>query len=292
MPMNVRTIAVLSAAVVALTGAAPAPATAQEATIAAPALSTANYDPQLSAKEAVLANWELAASGILAGHVVGRQVVALTQKDLPYASLARQAKFAEKTILQRYNSAAWIYASGDAVSEVDAAGLRAIVLAVAADCAADDCPEERAALASAFARATEDLAAAAATARRAIDTRKDTVDAILMAEQLTVIADYLDSGAWAENLTLAEFGREGEEVAARIVGTMALWKNVEPYVGLTDPQVDAAINAAARNLLRTLRVVTRSSATLEPAGADIQRLEAAAKDLAVEFRRAAALFSA
>lgn len=267
-------------------------ASAEEATIAAPTPGVANYDPQLSAKEAVLANWELAASGILAGQVVSRQVAELAETDAPYEKLAHQARFALKTMLQRYNSAAWVYASGAAPSSVDGAALRAVVAAAETECVASDCSAERAALRAAFQAASDQLGAAAATAREAVEARQGLSDAVLMTEQLSIIADYLESGDWAEELNLTAFGRDGEVVSARIVGTAALWNNIEAYVGLTSPEVDAAINAANKQLLRKVVRTARRAKVLDPEGAAVADLKAAAAALAAELRRAAALFAA
>lgn len=265
--------------------AAPA-ALAQEATVPAPAQSAANYDPQLSAKEAVLANWELVASGIRAGQVVSRQVVELADEGVPYPYLVKQATFAQKTMVQRYNSAQWVHEGGESEA------IRAAVLAAGTECAAEPCDAERAALRAAFEDAATDLGAASAVAREALAVREGGVDAALLAEQLSLIADYLEGGSWSEGLTLTDLGRDGEEVAARIVGAMSIWRNVEPYVGLTDREIDGAINAAAQNLLRTLRRETRGAGALDPEGPELAAIDAAAEVLAVEFRRAAALFVA
>ena len=262
------------------------PAAAQDATVAAPAKLAGSYDPQLSAKEAVLANWELMASGIRAGQVVSRQVVALADEGVPYPHLARQADFAQRTMVQRYASAQWVHEGGES------AAIRAAVVAAGTECAAEPCAAEREALRAAFLAAGDDLGAAAAVARGALTEREDGVDAALLSEQLSLIADYLEGRDWAEGLTLTDLGRDGEEVAARIVGAISIWRNVEPYVGLTDPEVDEAINAASERLLRTLRRETREAGALDPEGPELTAIGAAAGALAGEFRRAAALFVA
>jgi hypothetical protein len=268
-----------------LAALAPA-AIAQDATVPAPAKGVGSYDPQLSAKEAVLANWELVASGIRAGQVVSRQVVELADEGVPYPYLAKQAAFAQKTMVQRYASAQWVHEGGESEA------IRAAVLAAEAECAAEPCDAEREALRAAFLAAGEDLGAAAAVAREALTEREDGVDAVLLSEQLSLIADYLEGGEWAEELTLGDLGRDGEEVAARIVGAISIWRNVEPYVGLTDQEVDDAINAASQQLLRTLRRETREAGALHPEGPELMSIGAAAEALAAEFRRAAALFVA
>lgn len=267
-------------------------ALAEGATIAAPTPGIANYDPQLSAKEAVMANWELAASGIRAGQIVGRQVADLAEQGGAYEKVRHQAAFALKTMLQRYNAARWIYASGDVVPQLDGAVLRAVVAATEADCASSDCADERAALGAAFGTAAAELGAIAASARDSVTARGSNADSVLMTEQLTIIADYLESGDWATRLELTEFGRDGEEVAARIVGAVALWRNVEPYVGLTNPEIDGAINDASRELLRTVVRRARRAEVLAPGGEELAALKEAADALAAEFRRAAALFAA
>lgn len=267
------------------------PAASQEATIAAPPLDFGNYDPTMSAKEAVLANWELAASGIRAGEVLGKQVTALTDKDAPFDYLQSQAAFAQKTMLSRYFAASWIYVTDPDLARVEDATLQAIVAATAQTCAAGACAEERAAIRTAFARGAAELGAASGAARAAITERQPEVDAVLMSEQLGMMADYLESGAWAEDLVLTEFGMDGVVIADRIVGTIALWRNIEPYVGLANQEIDNAINAASQQLLRSLRRQTRGMEVLDPAGPELAEITAAANTLAAEFRRASALFS-
>ena len=265
---------------------------AQDATIPAPTATVGkSYNPQLSAKEAVLANWELAAAGLRAGQIVAEKVVALGGGDASYAALARQAGFAEQTMIERHAAAQWLYAAGMDIGRADADALRGAVDAAAAPCADGPCAEERAALIDAFAAAAAEMGAIAASARVGLEARTQRTDAALMAEQLDAVATYLESGDWAADLTLTDHGRDGIEVAARIVGTMAIWRNVEPYVGLVDPALDAAINEASTHLLRTMRQQTRGAEVLAADGPEIAALAQAADALAAEFRQAAALFS-
>ena len=279
-------------AIVALFLAAAAPiANAQDATIVVPTGNFGKYDPTLSAKEAVLANWEMAASGIRAGEVLGEQVVALADQGASFEHLVNQASFAQETMIARYNAASWIYVAHPDMVRVADATMNAMVAAATAQCDMGDCATEMAEIRSAFTQGAEELAAAAKAARDAITARQDRVDAALMAEQLGMMADYLESGAWAEDLVLTEFGMDGEVVANRIVGTIALWRNVEPYVGLTNQEIDNAINAASEQLLRTLRRQTRDMQALDPDGEVLANLTAAADTLAEEFHRASALFS-
>ncbi|MEL6550299.1 MAG: hypothetical protein AAFQ54_08625 [Pseudomonadota bacterium] len=261
--------------------------------VAAPAPGIANYDPTLSAKEAVLANWELASAGLRAGRVMAEKVVELAENDAPYPALARQAQFAQKTMVQRYNAAQWVYADPSVAAPTDAE--RALAGAVGAaftPCETGDCTAERDALEAAFVHATEELNAAALAARAALTAREDRADTVLMSEQLMLIATYLESGDWGSDFALTDFERDAEEMAARIVGTMSLWRNVEPYVGLAAPEIDAAINAASQDLLRTLRRETRNVGTLAPDSEILVQLTGKAQVLAAEFRRAAALFTA
>ncbi len=267
------------------------PGFAETATIAAPKPHVANYDPTLSAKEAVLANWELAASGIRAGQIVGRQVVSLAGRDLPCATLTRQAVQAQKTMVLRFNSALWVSAAPDNVTQVDGTVLRAAAATAEIDCAAagNDVLSQ---IEAAFVEASEDMGTASADVFAAIEERQELPDSVLMTEQLTMIADYLESGDWGTGLHLTELGRDGEEVSARIVGTMALWHNIEPYVGLTSPEIDDAINAAVVPLLKAVRFTARELEVLDPNGPEMADLTAKANALAAEFRRAAALFAA
>jgi len=265
-------------------------ALAQEATITLPTGKFGKYDPTLSAKEAVLANWEMAASGIRAGSVLGGKVVAAADDGASFAGLRNRAAFAQETMLSRYHAAAWMQAAAPARPAVDEDTLRNLVAATSAECAAA-CDSEIAAIRTAFAEATAALSAAATDARDEITSRQDRVDAVLLSEQLRLMAEYLDGGTWADDLVLTEFGMDGDVVADRIVGAMTLWRNVEPYVGLTDPEIDTAINAASRTLLRTLRFEMRDVQRLEADGPVREKLTVAAKALADELHRASALFA-
>ncbi len=268
------------------------PAAAQDGTIPAPKGGFASYDPTLSARDAVLANWDLAAAGIRAGEVVGGRIVEAADRGVPFERLARQGAAAQRTMIQRWNAAQWLYAAAPDLARLDAGAMRAVAAALAAPCADAPCAAEAAALRDAFSATTAQLGAAASDARGAVEARQERPDAVLMAEQLTLVADYLGGGAWGEDLALAAFGLEGEEVAARIVGAMSVWRNVEPYVGLTDPEVDAAINAAAEQVLRTLRLEIRAGAPLAEQRAELAILRDRTGILAAEFRRAAGLFAA
>ena len=265
---------------------------AQDSSIAAPDPGVANYDPTMSAKDAVLANWELAAAGIRAGRILGEKVVDMGDSDASYAALVRQAKFSQKTMLQRYNAALWVYTPGTGLtSEIDTEMLAEAVRATESPCDATDCSAERAALITAFSAAAAELDKAAQDAGAALTAREDTADTALMSEQLQVMAAYLNSGAWAEDLLLSEMGRDGEVVAARIVGTMSLWRNIEPYIGLANPALDAQINQAGTDLLRTLRRNTRGEGALSPDGPELAAIKAAAARLAEKLVQASALFS-
>ncbi len=272
--------------------AAATQAVAQQNSIAAPDPGIANYDATLSAKEAVLANWEFASAGIRAGRIVGGKVVDLGDSGATYAIVYRQAKFAQKTMVQRFNAAHWIYTAGSGVTETaDATALTDAVKLVETPCEADDCDMARNDLIAAFAHATAELDVAAKTANAALKARENRADVALMSEQLSLMADYLESRAWAESFALSQFGRDGEEVAARIVGVMSLWRNIEPYVGLLSPEIDDAINSNATTLLRTLRRETRTPGAVQPDGPEMTAIATAADALSAEFRRAAALFS-
>ncbi len=261
-------------------------------TIVVPEGNFGNYDPTLSAREAVLANWELAASGLRAGEVIGGKIVDMADDGAEYGALVRQAAFAQKTVLGRAQAASWAYMAAPDMARLHDDTMLAIVDATTTtECASQDCAAETAALRAAFAKGAEELAAASAGTRALITERQSETDAVIMAEQLGLMADYLDSGAWAEDLVLTEYGMDVDMVADRIVGTMALWNNIEPYVGLTDQTVDDAINAASQTLLRTLRRQTRDVEVLDPESAVMTDLSTAASALATELRRAALLFS-
>ncbi|MEL7300809.1 MAG: hypothetical protein AAFM92_10530 [Pseudomonadota bacterium] len=267
----------------------PMTSLAQDGSIKLPEGNFGNYDPTLSAKEAVLANWEMAASGIRAGAVLGGQVVDLADKGASYQKLSGQAEFALKTMVSRYNAAGWLFHHTPEATLLDDATLTSLVAVSAAKCA-EACEGPAQDIRETFADATLQLSDATEAARAEILSRQEGRDADLLAEQLGMIAGYLESGAWAEDLVLTEYGMDAAVVADRLVGALSMWRNIEPYVGLTDPEVDNAINAASTNLLRTLRRDTRGLESLPADSPVLADLNVAAATLGAEFRRASALF--
>lgn len=264
---------------------------AQEATIVLPTGNFGNYNPTLSAKEAVLANWEMAASGVRAGEILGKQVVTLAEGGAGYKKLSAQADFALETIVARYSAAAWLFHVAPNATPVRDETLVSMVAAASGHCDTDDCGDATTAIRDAFAAASAELLEASSAARAEITARQGDVDAALLSEQLGMVADYLDSGAWGQDLVLSDFGMDADVMANRIVGALSLWRNIEPYVGLTDKEVDTAINTASTNLLRLLRRETRGMERLDPDGQVLVDLKAAAGALAAEYRRASALFA-
>ncbi|MEO1796026.1 MAG: hypothetical protein AAFR53_03295 [Pseudomonadota bacterium] len=279
--------ALLTAAVVALL---PQLSVAQDGSIVLPEGNFGNYDPTLSAKEAVLANWEMAASGVRAGAVLGGQIVDLADKGATYDRLSNQAQFALKTMVSRYSAAAWLFYQAPDAAALEDDALISLVAASTRECS-EACEGAAQDIRATFAIATTQLSAATEAARSQISSRQDGRDADLLAEQLGIIATYLESGAWAEDLVLTEFGMDTAVVADRLVGALSMWRNIEPYVGLTDQEIDNAINTASSNLLRTLRRDTRGVERLDPDGQIVSDLKVAASTLGFEFRRASALFS-
>ncbi len=267
-----------------------APAGAQKTTVPAPAGGFARYDPTLSAREAVLANWDLAASGIRAGEVMGARLVAAADRGASFGALARQGATARRTLAQRWNAAQWLYEGEPGVARLDPAAMAALDAALGAECAEGACEAEAAALRDAFARVTAQLGHAAEGARAAVGSRMAGGDAALIGEQLGLVAGYLGGGGWAEGLGRGGDGA-GEAVAARLVGALSLWRNLEPYVGLVDPGVDAEINAAAERVLRTLRLEMRVEGPIDPDGAEVAALRERVAVLAEAFGRAAELFA-
>ncbi|TCP39877.1 hypothetical protein [Rhodovulum marinum] len=277
--------------VLALLGvAAAAPAQESGSIPMPPPAEAGSYDPQLTAKEAALANWTLAVSGIRAGKIVSDTVVAAAATDTPYDDLTTQAQFALKTMVLRYNSANWLFAADSGVAPIDGAVILAAVQAAAADCASEGCGVERAALAEAFANASAAFVRTGDAAAQAARAQEPKSDRDLMIGILEAMADYLAGPGWYSDLSLTDVGRDGEEVSARIVGALAIWRNVEPYVGLTSAEVDDAVNAAIDTLLRDLRRNTRNKPVLAADSAEIAALRSSTEALAAELYRAADLF--
>jgi len=222
---------------------------------------------------------------------VSRQIVDLAGGSTSFQHLARQAAFAQDTMLARYHAAGWAYHADLQLTALPAQTIRAVAAATAADCTEGDCAAERAALRAAFAEGAGLLATAVEEARAEIEARQEGLDAAILSEQLSMMSAYLDSAAWSEGPLLSDYGMEMEVVADRLVGTIALWRNVEPYVGLADPEIDAAINAASETLLKTLRLEMRGMSALDDDPERAAKLRDAAAALAAEFARAATIFT-
>ena len=85
-------------------GASSGPVRKPEAPLPQPANEADVYEPTLTAREAALASWTLAASGIRAGRRVSDAVVVSAGSGLAWPELSAQSDFAIKTMILRYNS--------------------------------------------------------------------------------------------------------------------------------------------------------------------------------------------
>ncbi|MEL6679204.1 MAG: hypothetical protein AAFQ51_10880 [Pseudomonadota bacterium] len=262
-------------------------ASGQEITAPVPSADQGSYNPELSAKEAVLVNWKLAISGLRAGKFVSDQVVQAHGGD--YAKIAAQAEFAAETMLLRYSSSYWLFAMDEGLDPVNVAILLDAMSASRVPCEAA-CDAQAEALTVAFRDASNALEAAALAATDAADARKAISDRAALAELLTDMATYLESSAWYDDLSMTSVGKDGEEVSARVIGTLAVWRNIEAFVGMRSPEIDDAINVAADRLLRDVRRNTRRKEVLLPDGAEIATIRASATQVATELRRGASLF--
>lgn len=268
--------------------AAAVPVLAQEATIVAPAGGAGSYDPTLSAKDAVLANWDLASAGLRAGRIVSSAVLAAAEEDTDFPALAEQARRSFDTTIMRYNASDWVN-SGDTIASVDPMVVLAAYRAATSECTVG-CAEERAELVRAFGALADEMENASTATSTAVDARKSELDRVLMVEQLTMMAHYLEGDGWHTDLPLAGTDLGRDELSARIVGVLALWRNIEPYIGLTDPEVDRAINVATDDLLLAMRR-TRGDTALDMQSEGWTQVRAKADGLAAELRRAAGLFT-
>jgi len=91
---------------------------------------------------------------------MGEAVVEMAQGDASYPALARQAQFAQKTMIQRYNAAQWVYALGSGLWRRPIPlrwPQRYSVLAVQTSCKDGDCNAARADLLAAFSEVTDEL---------------------------------------------------------------------------------------------------------------------------------------
>ena len=263
---------------------------AQENTIPMPNADESSYDPTLTAKEATLASWDLAVSGIRAGGIVSGNVVELAGSEKGFEALSEQAQFALKTMTTRYSSANWMFGTEAELAPIDPAILQAVIAAAALTCDTGDCAAERASIETAFGEAANAFGDAGHSANALADALEDEGDRFLMTRLLRKMAEYLEGDAWHSDLVFGQLRSAGEEISARIVGVLAIWRYIEPYVGTTSPEIDDDINAAIDLLLRDLRRNTRSKAELAPESREIAALAAATAALATELRRAAALF--
>ncbi|MEL6598606.1 MAG: hypothetical protein AAGK98_05150 [Pseudomonadota bacterium] len=262
-------------------------ASAQEIKAAVPSADQGSYNPQLTAKEAVLTNWKLAISGLRAGKFVSDNVA--RAEGVEYPKLAAQAEFAAETMLLRYASSYWLFAMDETLDPVDGAVLLAAMAASRMPCETA-CDAATEALTTAFGSASAVLEEAAQAAELAAEARKGISDVEALAELLSDMATYLDSPAWHSDLSLTAAGMDGKEVSARVVGTLAVWRNIEPFVGMRSAEIDTAVNAASDRLLRDVRRNTRRKEVLAPDSAEIETIRASAAQVAHELRRAAGLF--
>lgn len=253
-----------------------------------PSADQGSYNPTLTAKEAVLTNWKLAISGIRAGKFVSDQIVSAKGED--YKRLAKQAEFAAKTSLLRYASSYWLFAMDETMqpikSDVIANALRASRQTCTTSCATHINT-----LQAAFADISDALDQAAISAENASAVRQTYSDVQALAELFLDMAQYLESDAWHTKLSMTEAGLDGQEVAARIVGTMAVWRNVEPFVGLRNQEIDDSVNASINRLLRDTRRNTRGKKVLASDSKEIAIIKKAASQVASDLRLAAGLFT-
>jgi len=262
---------------------------AQAQDLAKPAQDSDSYDPTLSAKEALLANWQLAASGIRAGAVVIDNELQKVDDERSYEYMRGRANFALDLMIKRYNSADWAIVADDNIDPIDGRVLLEFAEASRVRCETD-CGQHRADLLAAMESASAEMRAAYAVADHAVKRRKTEKDTVLMAEQLLAMAGYLEGFHWFSDLKLTAIGRDVEEVQTRLVGAMVLWRNLEPYVGIVSPEIDDQINLGSEQVLRNTRRLSRSPAPLRADSPEITALNASAKALAVDLRRAADLF--
>lgn len=256
-------------------------------TASVPSGDQGSYDPQMTAKQAVLTNWKLAVSGLRAGKYVSDNVA--HADGLAFDELSAQAEFAAETMLLRYASSYWVFAMDDALTPVDPSVLLTALNASRTNCV-ESCDAAGAALAASFADVSAALEGAAVSAEQAAVEREAITDTAALSELLTDMALYLESPAWHSDLSFTEAGLDGAEVSGRVVGTLAVWRNVEPFVGLKSQEIDDAVNAASNMLLRDVRRQTHRKEVLSPESDEIAIIRASADAVAVELRRAAALF--
>ncbi|TLP46890.1 hypothetical protein FDK21_07675 [Cohaesibacter sp. CAU 1516] len=263
-----------------------------EKAVPLPPVDPNSYDPQLSAKEAALTTWALAVSGIRAGHVVSDHILRAGKKDTPFSRLAPQARFALKTMITRYSAANWLFATDRSVAPIDPSVVLAVAKAAAQTCEnkGEACETKRAALLAAFLNASQAFDATANAVERAAISQQAKPERQLMAEIFTAMADYLGSAAWHSNLTLTELGKDGDEIAGRIVGTLAVWNTLAPYIGMMDKPLDNRIEATIDQLLTGVKSHIRGKAVLTADSKDLIAVQISANRLATEFNQAAGLF--
>ncbi len=274
----------------AATQAQPTKAAKMEKAVPLPPVDPNSYDPQLSAKEAALATWALAVSGIRAGHVVCDHVLRAGNKKTPYSRLAPQARFALKTLITRYSAANWLFASDQSLAPIDPAIILAVAKAAEQRCKSKTCEEEHAALLAAFAKASDAFATTANAVEIAANSQQTKGERALLADIFTAMADYLAGPAWYSNLTLSEAGKDGDEIAGRIVGTLAVWNTLAPYIGMMDKPLDNRIEASIDQLLLDVKTHIRSKESLNADSAELAIIKISSNALAASFRQASDLF--
>lgn len=273
---------------------APGAALAQDAPLITPPPAAGTYDPQLTAKQAVLANWDLAISGMDAAEYVAAKIVDMADGRYKSGAVAFRAEEAIETMVTRYNAAHWMISGLDSVDPLTPDVMARAVRIADDSCESGDaaaCDADRIEIRAAFDVLAGALAESSDAAEAEATAREDDAELALLSELLIVMADYLESGDWGTDLALSAQDMAHEEVAARLVGILSIWRNVEPYVGMRSAEIDDAINAAKDELLRGVRVVNRGSADLEPGSETMTTLAASADKVAAELRRAAGLFA-
>jgi len=267
-------------------------ASKDEKAVPLPPVDPNSYGPQLSAKEAALTTWALAVSGIRAGHVVSDHILRAGKKAIPFSRLAPQARFAVKTMITRYSAANWLFSTDQSVAPIDPSVILAVAKAAAQPCenAGEACETKREALLAAFLNASQAFDATADAVEQAAISQQAKPERQLMAEIFTAMSDYLGSAAWYSNLTLTELGKDGDEIAGRIVGALAVWNTLAPYIGMMDKPLDDRIEATIEQLLTGVKTNIRGKAVLTADSAALATVKISSNALAAELRTAAGLF--
>ena len=220
---------------------------------------TSSYNPQLSVKEAALVNWELAKGGMQAVEMISSQLLASIDSEniTDYSKFKKRALRSFSTILKRYNSNFWIFEVEDELKPIKPIYLFELEKAIRQECYDDVCSSAIENVRNALSNLNSETGSLVKQLDFLIASKEVLYeDDEIMEEILVSMSNYLvksiaDTGfesGWSEI--------DGFIFRHRVIGAMAFWRNMEPFIAMRSPQLEDEINMELSLLLETLRNTT------------------------------------